>query len=206
MFGIQTGVAIGFFVREKSKLGKCGINYACREDSEIAADKLAYLSKARMDDIEFEEITPDRRNDWLNQANPDFERLIPLANRETKFAKTVDEELAVFKLHSLGVSTNRDNWVYDFDESNLWNKALFFADTYNGLLDNNSNSYPTLIKWSNALRLQFQRGKRIVYDDAKRIQSLYRPFVMKHHFADFTMNDALTRNHYEMFGVNLNRA
>ena len=33
VFGIQTGVAIGFFVRDKSRLGKCGIHYARREDS-----------------------------------------------------------------------------------------------------------------------------------------------------------------------------
>ena len=26
------------------------------------------------------------------------------------------------------------------------------------------------------------------------------PFLLKHHFANFTMNDVLTRNHYEMFG------
>ena len=205
VFGIQTGVAIGFFVREKAKLGECGIHYAHREDSEIAADKLAYLGKAELGGVEFEQITPDKQSNWLNQVNPDFERLISLANRETKFAKTVDEERAMFRLHSLGVSTNRDNWVYDFDEFSLREKVLFFADTYNELLANNNNSYPTTIKWSNALRSQYRRGKRIAHNDTKRIQSLYRPFVTKYHFADFTMNDALTRNHSEIFGADLDR-
>ena len=73
----QTGVAIGFFVREKDKLSKCGIHYVKREDAEIAVDKLAYLGKTHLDDIGFEQITPDKRNDWLNQSNSDFERLIP---------------------------------------------------------------------------------------------------------------------------------
>ena len=58
VFGIQTGVAIGFFVREKAKLGNCGIHYARREDAELAVDKLAYLSKTNLDDIEFESIIP----------------------------------------------------------------------------------------------------------------------------------------------------
>ena len=203
VFGIQTGVAVGFFVREKAKRGKCGIHYAKREDAEIATDKLAYLSKANMGDIEFEEITPDKRNDWLNQANPDFESLIPLADRQTKFAKTTDDEQAMFRLFSNGVKTNRDGWVFDFDVHSLRNKAFFFADIYNGLLNSNEISYPTTIKWSRDLRNEFRRGRRIVYSEANRIQSLYRPFTIKHHFADFTMNDVLTRNHYEMFGTNL---
>ena len=87
VFGIQTGVAIGFFVREKSRLGECSIHYARREDAEIAKDKLTYLRSARLDDIAFEDITPDSKNNWLNQSNSDFDRLLPLANRETKLPR-----------------------------------------------------------------------------------------------------------------------
>ena len=203
VFGIQTGVAIGFFVREKAKNGKCGIHYAKREDAEIATDKLTYLKKTLLDEIEFEQMTPDKRNEWLNQSNSDFERLFPIMTKETKFAKNADDEQAVFSLYSPGIATNRDEWVYDFDHRNLRNKGLFFADTYNELLDNDDHSYPTEIKWSRDLRNQFRRGRRIVYSEADRTQSLYRPFTIKHHFANSIMNDVLTRNHYEMFGTDL---
>ena len=77
VFGIQTGVAIGFFVREKARLGQCAIHYARREDAELAKDKLAYLKDAKLDGVGFEGIAPDKRNDWLNQSNSDFERLLP---------------------------------------------------------------------------------------------------------------------------------
>ena len=145
----------------------------------------------------------DKRNDWLNQSNSNFERLTPLANRETKFAKTAADEQAVFGLFTNAVKSNRDDWVYDFEITNLRNKALFFADEYNGFLDAGDQSYNPVIKWSRDLRNEFQRGRRIVYSEANRIQSLYRPFVEKHHLADFTMNDVLTSNHYEMFGADL---
>ena len=203
VFGIQTGVAIGFFVREKAKLGKCGIHYAKREDAEIALDKLTYLSKAELGDVKFEQIKSDKNANWFNQVNPNFERLLTLAGRQTKYAKTVDDEQSVFKLFSNGMKSNRDDWVFDFNIRSLRNKALFFADTYNELLDNNDRTYPSVIKWSSTLRDIFQRGERITYNDANRLQSLFRPFVTKHYFAEVAMNDRLTRNHYEMFGSDL---
>ena len=203
VFGIQTGVAIGFFVRDKSKLGQCEIHYASREDSELARDKLEFLGNAELNNIAFETITPDAKQNWIDQSNGNFDALIPLADRRTKLAETTAERQIIFALHTLGVSTNRDDWVYDFDITNLREKAIFFADTYNERLDNNDLSYKPIIKWSRDLRNVFQRGRHIVYSEANRIQSLYRPFVVKHHFADFTMNDVLTRNHYEIFGPNL---
>ena len=152
VFGIQTGVAIGFFVREKTKLGTCNVHYARREDAEPAADKLAYLRTAAMVEIAFECLAPDSKNNWLNQANPEFSKLTALANRETKLAKRVEDEQAIFGLYSLGVSTNRDDWVYDFDVRNLRDKALFFADTYNDLMDAGNDSYDPVQPSSGARR------------------------------------------------------
>ena len=203
VFGIQTGVAIGLFVREKSRLGSCEINYAKREDAELAKDKLSYLRDVEFDSIPFARITPDAKSNWLDQSNPDFAKLIPIVDRQTKRAKKADDEQAVFGLFSNGAKTNRDEWVYDFDVRTLRDKALFFSDVYNESLDNGDDSYNPVIKWSRDLRNEFQRGKRIVYSEANRITSLYRPFVAKHHFADFTINDVLTRNHYEIFGPDL---
>ena len=60
-----------------------------------------------------------------------------------------------------------------------------------------------VIKWSSTLRDRFKRGERLVYNDGKRLQALYRPFVSKDYFAETAMNDRLTRNHYEMFGKDL---
>ena len=206
VFGIQTGVAIGFFIREKAKLGGCSIHYARREDAELATDKLTFLRNATIEGMNFDSIVPDDKSYWLHQSNSGFEQLTPLANRETKFAKTVASEQAVFALFANGAKTNRDEWVYDYDVANLRLKALFFADEYNSFLDTGDASYDPVIKWSRDLRNEFQRGRRIVYSEASRVQSLYRPFVVKHHFADFTMNDVLTGNHYEMFGADLKQS
>ena len=158
-----------------------------------------------LDSIVFAGITPDKECNWLNQSNPDFKRLMLLADRRRRPTKTDADEQAVFGFYSIGVSTNRDEWVYDFDVSSLRDKALFFADTYNEFLDTNSESYDPVIKWSEATRNHFRRRRRIIYSEANRIQTLYRPFTVKHHFADVVMNDRLTSNHYEIFGSDLVR-
>ena len=205
VFGIQTGVAIAFFVRERAKLGDCHIHYTHREDAELAKDKLAYLGDVAMLDINFVEVAPDESNQWLNQTAQQFRfnQLMPLADRQTKLAKSADEERAMFGLFSNGVKTNRDEWVYDFDVHTLRDKALFFADSYNDLVGQDVDSYNPVIKWSSTLRDRFKRHERIIFNDGNRVESLWRPFVTKWHFAEVIMNDRLTRNHYEMFGPDL---
>ena len=174
-------MAIAFLVRDKSKSGQCQIRYASREDAELARDKLAYLAQANPHDIAFESITPDARNNWLNQSDSEFEKLLPVAGRETKFAKTVYDEQAVFRLYANAAKSNRDEWVYDFDVANLRAKALFFADRYNEILSDGGEPVDPSIKWSRDLRNEFRRGRRIVYNDGNRIFSLYRPFASGFH-------------------------
>ena len=189
VFGIQTGVAIGFFVREKARLGQCGIHYSRREDSELAKDKLAYLGESTVRDIDFESITPDMRNDWLNQPDSDFGRLIPLANRRTKFAKNRDEEDALFGVYSVGISTNRDEWVYDFDHEKLLEKVGYFTQVYEDDLERFSAEEPDAnsiggwvnrsIKWTTELEQHLVRQNHIQFAEKHIVPALYRPFLPK---------------------------
>ena len=190
VFGIQTGVAVGFFVRDKSRLGECGIHYARREDAELATDKLAYLREAMLDEIDFEDVTPDKRNDWLNQSDSDFESLIPLANRQTKLAKTAADEQAVFGLYSLGIATNRDEWTFDYDANALLNKVAFFCSTYQNEMLRLEIEKPDTsaigdwidrsIKWTAELENHLVKGNAIPFATDNVVPAMYRPFVAKH--------------------------
>ena len=206
VFGIMTGVAIGFFVRRKAADG-CEIHYYQCGDYDSAEDKLAFLSTTAFSDINFEHIVPDQKQNWLQQTDNDFDELLCLANKKTKLAKTENPKdiNAVFKLFSLGASTNRDEWVYDFDKNNLRKKVRFFAKTYNGFLKNKDESYNTVIKWSSALRNHFKSGKYIEIKTARLVKSIYRPFFRQFYFTVSLMNDRLTSNHHEMFGEQFNK-
>ena len=182
VFGIQTGVAIGFFVRDKSKLGERSIHYASREDAELARDKLSYLRSAKLDEIAFEDITPDSKNNWLNQSNSDFDSLLPLANKETKFAKFASYERAVFKLYSLGVVTARDEWTFDFDKSAVSDKVNFFSRTYRDEIDRFNTEKPDAgpigdwvnrsIKWTAELETHLVEGHELEFKEANIIPAL----------------------------------
>ena len=195
VFGIQTGVAIGFFVREKAKLGNFGIHYARREDAELAVDKLAYLRDAKLDEIAFEDVTPDAKNNWLNQSNTNFASLIPLADRQTKLAKTAADEQAVFGLYSLGVVTNRDDWVYDFDAENLGRKVRALINSYEesratfGGKEVDDATLGTAIKWTRDLKRQLRLDIPIVFDRDSIQQTIYRPFVNKPLYFNQRLNE-----------------
>ena len=199
---IRVGIAIYFLVRRRGVHG-FSVFYNAVENHIKAGNKADYIRDKSLVAFDFEKIAPADDGQWINQSDSDFDSLIPLADRQTKYAKSDDDEQAVFGLFTNAVKSNRDDWVFDFDIRNLREKALHFSDVYGELLLNDGGAYDPEIKWSRDLRNEFRRGKRIVYSEADRIQSLYRPFVVKHHFANYIMNDVLTGNHYQMFGADL---
>ena len=197
VFGIQTGVAIGsgFFVREKARVGQGAIHYARREDAELAKDKLAYLKDTKLDSIGFEDITPDKRNDWLNQSNSDFERLLSLAGRETKLAKTIADERAVYGLYSMGVVTNRDEWVYDFTSDALGNKVRALINTYEETRAEHGGkvvddfALGTYIKWTRDLKRQLRLDSPNVFQRANVRETIFRPFTKKALYFSQNLNE-----------------
>ena len=205
VFGIMTGVAVGFFVRRSTSLQRGRVHYYALADEQSGSEKLELLRNLGVESIAFQEIVPDAKYDWLRQSDSGFDALIPLIDRHTKFAKAAFEEQALFGLYAPGVNTARDGWVYDFDQKTLQAKTKFFADTYNKFVDEGDTSYDTVIKWSEALRNRFEHGQRIIVNKQEFTHSLYRPFVKNHYFANTVVNERLTSNHHAIWGNELSQ-
>jgi predicted helicase len=173
VFGIQTGVAISFLVK-RSKVKGCSIRYSRRDPLETAEDKLNFLSSANLSSIEFDDIRPNSHQDWINLTENDFDTFLPIANKETKQARRPSQHTAIFKLFSLGVSTNRDDWIIDFGPKQLSKKMTFFINHYKSILG--SNSADEVIKWSETLKRRFKNGEWENYDGKKIRKTLYRPY------------------------------
>ena len=191
---IRVGVAIYFLVRRKGADG-FKVHYNTVDDYAKAPDKVAYIKSTSLADWDFREITPDAADHWLNQSGSDFETLLPLANRETKLAKTVADEQAVFGLYSLGVITARDEWVYGFDADRLGEKVRVLINEYEesratlGGKDVDNAELGTSIKWTRDLKRQLRLDMPNVFDRAGIRQTLFRPFVKKHLYFSQSLNE-----------------
>ncbi len=186
---IRVGIAVYFLVRRQDADGFT-VFYNSVDDCAKASDKVDYVRDNAIDTLQFAEIVPDAKSEWLNQSNSDFETLLPLANRETKLAKRTDDEGAVFGLYSLGIATNRDEWVYDFDLDALAAKALYFSKVYREERERFEKEAPERsalgnwvnrsIKWTAELETHLVKGDPIHFSEINMTRAMYRPFVVKH--------------------------
>ncbi len=201
VFNIMTGVAIAFFIRKENADTKLIKYYSV--DFETAKEKLEFLQTTPLRTIPFENIQADKNNNWINIADNDFSTLKPLIDKQNKLANTIKNKEVIFFKYSNGISTNRDEWVYDFDEKNLINKANFFINEYNSeverwkefkkntnYIDIKAESNPVvdsflhdrnIIKWSKMIkRDKFRKGKKGVFKKNDITKCFYRPFTLKY--------------------------
>jgi predicted helicase len=185
VFGIQTGIAISFLVKERKKR-ELSINYARRPENETAEEKLSYLSKGRLALERFEKIIPDKNGNWLNQQVNSWESLTRVISKETKLASSPAKQQAIFRMFSLGVVTARDDWVYDFDELNLARKVQFFIDTYTSeaarwrseeSAGSTGDWVSRAIKWTSELEAHLSKGSTLCFSDRRIRSGSYRPYV-----------------------------
>ncbi|HQQ70639.1 MAG TPA: DNA methyltransferase, partial [Alicycliphilus sp.] len=191
VFGIQTGVAISFMVkRARATKDKrpARVYYLRRPELETAEEKLAFLASHLMRSLSFDEIQPDKTGHWLNLANNDFDSFIPLASKETKAARTAAKERAIFKLYTLGTSTNRDEWVYAESKDAVLAKVHWLMARYETNLREPSG-FDDSIKWSETLKRNLRAGKsEPIAEQALRLTG-YRPFTNRWLYASSLLVD-----------------
>jgi predicted helicase len=88
------------------------IHYFTLQDEQRREEKLGWFRSTKLRDIDFQRVYPDAKGTWINQADNDFESLLPLVDKEVKAGKSGE---AILTNYSLGIATNRDEWVYDLN-------------------------------------------------------------------------------------------
>jgi predicted helicase len=187
VFGIQTGVAISFMVK-RAKAKGCRIYYSRRPDLEEAAEKLAFLGASRVSSLTVDEVSPDAKHNWINLSENDFDSLLPIASKEAKLSASPQRERAIFKLHSMGAITARDEWVCGRSDSELTAKVQYLVDAYNddrkrlrSRLDDPSlaEDLDYSIKWTRSVKRDLVRNVEFSFDPEAFTTFLYRPFTRK---------------------------
>ena len=206
VFGVRVGISINLFVRKSNVRDKQAKIYYARTNADWRKEqKFEFLdSKEHIGNISFESILPDSKDNWFTEGmHEEFNSFLPLGTKQAKNER-IDRAKAIFHTYALGVSTNRDPWLYSFSESQLKGKISQFCETYNIELDRwkragGPKELPafltndqTKIKWSSLLLDKFQRSNYIKYDEGKTITALYRPFTKRFLYFDKLLIDAPT--------------
>jgi predicted helicase len=170
---IRVGVAVWFCVKKHGARG-CRIFYEAVRDYAKSDEKREFLAARTLRERSFDEIRPDAEGNWINLTSNDFETLMPLASKETKAAKTVVKERAIFRLFSLGISTNRDEWLYGDDPLALEERMTYFIQQYEA--QDAKQEFTQSIKWSRNLKRRFTQGRREPFDPRRVVRAAYRPY------------------------------
>ncbi|WP_421759263.1 type ISP restriction/modification enzyme [Devosia sp.] len=179
VFGIQTGVAISFLVkRGRSRAVRARIAYLQRPELDTAEEKLSFPSNSKLETLGFERIEPDKQNSWVGQSENDWDGLAPIGDKETKTTTWPSRERAIFKDYSLGISTNRDEWIYSTTETDGANKAQLLTDRYSAV-PADSKEFSAPIKWSRNLKRRLSQGRRELFDGVRLRRANYRPFASR---------------------------
>jgi predicted helicase len=195
VFGIQVGVNITMME-----------HHADREDGYVRYTRMdefwtrhqKYHELERLGDAfncEYLDATDNKKNLWLTEGMADdWDELIPLGSKE---GKRGGKDVSLFSIYSLGVATNRDQYVYDFNRDVLFDRVKTFTRLYQEArgklvtvsdvsLDDVVGVDDTRIKWTRQVKASLQKGHSNEVDIMGIRQSLYRPFSKQHlYFSDF---------------------
>ena len=214
VFGIQVGVSINLFIklpktkdapRKPTKIFYHAVPVPWRKE-----EKYEFLeAKESVAGVNWKHLKPDAKHNWLTSKNDEeFDEFLPIASKEAKAGTSVP---VIFKTYSLGVSTNRDDVVYDFDAERLAKRVEEFADNYNAELHRwKTKAKPPQdpkqliqyvdgfvdyekLKWSRNLKRWFRQGDELKFSKRDVRDSAYRPFTkLRLHYARMFVDEVGT--------------
>ncbi|MFN5955139.1 MAG: DEAD/DEAH box helicase [Dolichospermum sp.] len=124
--GSRATIAIILLIKNSSKKSENKVFYHDIGDYLSQKEKLDIIKDfGDISTIKWQEITPNENYDWINQRNDDFESFISLGDKKDKTSKTI------FDVYSLGISSNRDAWSYNFSNLSLIKNMTKMIDFYN---------------------------------------------------------------------------
>ncbi|MFE5037840.1 DEAD/DEAH box helicase [Streptomyces sp. NPDC056683] len=175
-------------VRRESE---CLLYYRDIGDYLSREEKLRIVGSQSIDSVEWVPITPNADGDWINQRNELFSTFQAIGDKDRSARDSV-----FFRLHSSGLKTGRDSWVYNFSQQRLEENLESMVDFYNGQVDRFAAHCkatgivsPTKtqvssfvdrdtkkVSWNEADWDQIRKGTRHTFDPAFIRRGAYRPF------------------------------
>ena len=200
VFGIQVGVSITLLIKHAGKPKEVAkVFYARFAEMAKRAEKLVFLTeKDEVSKVVWQEIPVSENGSWnVVPQDPGFAAYLTMGVRDEKGTEDVR---SIFRLYSLGVSTNRDAWVFNHSRLELANTIRKTMDGYSAQLARwniarQSHSKFVLeiddkaFKWTERLIATLGTTPAPVFDDQKIRCARYRPFDQQFLYFDRLLNE-----------------
>lgn len=206
--GSMTGIAITIFVKNPKAKKHGQIYYYNIGDNLKTEEKLTKISEliniGGISQINgWQEIIPDKHNDWINQRDESFASHISLGDKRNK------DEAVIFENYSSGVKTNRDAWCYNFSKKELAKNMRNMIDFYNHeteryqkiCLPLQKDNFPDIdsfvsddskkISWSGDLKELVKKGVKCFFREDSINKATYRPFIKNNFYFDRQLNNSI---------------
>ena len=198
--GSRAPVAVTILVRNPDAAHEgCRILYHDIGDYLSRERKLEMLQEAgSITGIDaWQEIEPDRHDDWIGQRDEAYETLYPVGTKEAKAGQT---EAAIFRLYSRGFATSRDAYIYNFSRDACADNARRVVEDYRNALrdwvepkagpedlDIIVKRHSSQVRWDAQLKDNLRRRKETVFSAGNIWTTQYRPFVKQRCYVDYVL-------------------
>lgn len=164
-------------------------DYLNREEKLTIVKNLKSVANEKFN---WKKLQPNEHGDWISQRNETFGNLIALGSKDK-------DEPRFFNMHSSGIVTSRDSWIYNFSKERLLTKTNEMVDFYNqqvvgfskaretnpklaveDFIDGNEKN----ISWSRDLKKKLGKLSSSTFLGSNLRVGLYRPFSKANSYFD----------------------
>lgn len=188
--GSRTPVSITLLVKHPCETHAGRIHYHNVGDYLTREDKLGIIRDAALEgDVEWDDVTPDRYGDWLDQRDDSFYEFAPMGIEKRK------EPLGIFEIWSRGLGTYRDPWTWNYSRQGVSSNMKRLIDNTNREIstsqrDGRSITYDArCFSWTRCIEDLAKKGGVIEYDSREVVLGMYRPFCKQWVYYDRVMNE-----------------
>ena len=183
-------------VTERAKLRYRDIgDYLSREQ------KLQIVAESRSDQMDWEQITPNQADDWINQRSERFTSLRPLAPIEGQPLGAP----SIFEMSTNGLLSRRDAWVFNSSSvtlrNNIEGSVAFFNEQVASFSPPSGRARLRLqaardlairddarFRWDSKSEQRLARKQAIEANAGGYRVACYRPFLRQHLYLDPSLN------------------
>lgn len=197
--GSRTPISITLLVKNpKVKTDRATISYHDIGDYLSREEKLKIVKNFKSilnPEMNLRQLVPNAHGDWISLRDDVFSSFVPI-EPEKKFDS---QSKSFFSTYAIGISTNRDTWVYNYSSQFLISNMSKMIDFYNhqrlsyqlAFADNKSlkveefiDTDSAKISWTVNLKNNVSKNIDILLKSDSLRPGVYRPFCRQHLYFD----------------------